>query len=151
AALLAACWWQWWPPPPGLVESLYVRACYLRLLALTVPVTEKIPFSITEWLLAGLIAGHGARAVFLVVRARQRRIAWRRALAHLAVLALTLGAALYLGFLALWGLCYARAPIDRRLRWPTLQNEADIAALAQRLVTEAAANRTELSEEEVLA
>jgi len=151
AALLSACWWQWWPPSPAIVESFYVRGCYPILLAMTVPLTEKVSFSLTEWLLAGIVVFYAARVVMLLGRAWRRRVTWRRALGSLAVLGLTIAAALYLGFLTLWGICYARAPIDRRLHWPTSQTQDEITALAHRLIRDADANRTAIDETGVAA
>jgi hypothetical protein len=149
AALLAACWWRWWPPSPATVESCYVRACYVWLLAISVPVTEKTPFSITEWMLAAILLLFLARTISLMLQAGRRRLGWWRALARIATLGASIAAALYLGFLALWGLCYARAPIDRRLHWPAAQSEDQIADLARQLIRDAAADRASLGDVEV--
>lgn len=108
AVVLAAA-----PIPPSWVESWYSTATYPRLERTLTPFSNLVPFAILDVLLVTVVP---TAAIRLISGTRE---AWSaRAVAPLGrtifhLLATT--AALYIAFLALWGLNYRRVPMPDRL------------------------------------
>ena len=101
------------PIPSSWVESWYCTATYPRLERTLTPFSNLIPFAILDVLLVTVISTAAIRLI------SGTQAAWRaRAVAPLGrtifhLLATT--AALYIAFLALWGLNYRRVPMPDRL------------------------------------
>lgn len=124
------------PLPASLVDRLYGRGIYPPLQALVTSLSNLAPIALFDLVIVGAAAwllwtwwrGLGA----LVTRR-----AWAptgRALVTTA----SLSAAIYLWFLAVWGLNYARPPLEVRLALPAATPSAsDVAVLLDQSVAEA--------------
>ena len=95
---------------PALVERGYSEGLYPKVAAAAGLLTGRLPFSLAEWVVAAaLVVAVGGLALFVRRALRQRgylRKAWLPAL----VSVLGAAGALYLAFLVMWGLNYAREP-----------------------------------------
>lgn len=104
------------PTPPGWVERTYSTSFYISLQRRLTTLTNSVSISLLE------LGGTALVAIFMahaLGRWRSGRLAALRggragALAHLALDAAAIAAAVYLLFLTLWGLNYRRAPIAAR-------------------------------------
>ena len=101
------------PIPASWVELWYSTGAYLRIERTLTPLSNLVPFAILDVLLLVIVP----TVVFRVIAAvRQSLRAWAlsplgRTVFHLLVTA----AALYIAFLALWGLNYRRIRMEDRL------------------------------------
>lgn len=129
AALAALAPW-----PASLVERSYGRL-YPLVQAWLTAASNAVPIAVMDVALvvaAGLVLWWWSAAL----GAAWRRRAWRPA-GRAALATLTLTAAVYLWFLAAWGLNYARPPIEVRLGLPAGSPSAeDVTALLDEAVTE---------------
>lgn len=128
AALLAAV-----PLPSAWVERWFSTGIYAVVQPLVSSVTSLLPVALLDLLLLAA-AVWVARAVVRVVRARGHRL---RELGVQLRRVVVLGAAVYLVFLAMWGLNYRRPPITARLDYSAARVTSDaVTALAREAVRE---------------
>lgn len=108
SALLAAAL----PIPAWWVETAYAESTYLRLQRVLTSATNVVPWALTDILIAGAAVALVWRflAAWRVPRERRRRAVW-----GVVVDVVAGGAAVYLVFLAMWGLNYRREPLRSRL------------------------------------
>ncbi len=101
------------PLRPSAVERWYSGALYPRLQQIVTPVSNRIPIALLDVLVfAGAVALLWGLASAIRASRRERRVApLGRAAVRLAFGA----AAVYLAFLALWGLNYRRVPMTERV------------------------------------
>ena len=116
------------PRPAGLVERVYAARLYPAVQAAVTGASNAVPFAIFDVVLVVAIVG----AVWLW--GGGARHAWRaRGLAPLAGVAWVTAVAVsmgYLWFVMMWGLNYARPPLDERLGLPTAPSTTEeVAAL----------------------
>lgn len=100
------------PLPAAAVERLYSQGAYLHLQGWMTPVTNAVPIALLD--VAGLVAGI-CLLVGAVVRLAVARGRRRSALAGIVRRGVLIGAAVYLVFLATWGLNYQRQPLAVKL------------------------------------
>ncbi len=124
------------PRPETAVERLYGGAWYPAIQAALTGASNHLPIAVFD----------GALVCLVVVVAwwwtRAFGALWRRRLLAPAIRAaaatLTLAAALYLWFLVVWGLNYARPPVEQRLGLPAgAPAAADVAMLLDEAVASA--------------
>lgn len=115
--LLCAAWYLF-QPTPTTVETLYTRGFYRIIVGMTVPVTERLPFSLALILLTG------GPLLFLalwvsnwIYRRRVRKLAHWRGLFWGPKWLLLLVPVIWLWFLVFWGIGYGRLPVEERLRF----------------------------------
>jgi hypothetical protein len=101
------------PLPAGWVETWYSGAAYLALQRRLTSWSNAIPIAVTDLLLAalGVAAAAGLRRWIRVSKSPGR---WR-ALPRVALGVATIASAVYLLFMATWGLNYRREPLRMRL------------------------------------
>ncbi len=123
------------PRPAALIERVYAARLYPALQAFVTGLSNAVPFAIFDVVVVVAVAG----GIWLWARAgvRARRA---RAVGPLVVAArvtLVAVAAGYLWFVAIWGLNYARPPLDVRLGLPEAPATAEeVAELLSRAVDE---------------
>ena len=105
AALLAALL----PMPPAAVEHWYSRRLFPPLQEMLTSLSNLVPFALFDVLWIGAIAA----AAVLVYRSRV--FGWRKGALHVLVVLLCGASALYLAFLAAWGLNYRRLPLSEKM------------------------------------
>ena len=119
------------PTPAAWVEQVYSRQWYLAVQRILTPVAGLVGFSLFDVLVIAGVAGLGVRWWRGLRRAGS---GWRRRVAAAARLTLhtaAMAAALYLVFLALWGLNYRREPLTARLDYDAARlSPAALASLA---------------------
>jgi hypothetical protein len=101
------------PLPRAAVERIYSTGAYPILQRSITALSNRAPFALIDvLLLSALVAWLAATAIDIrrVLRLGPARAAWR-----LAVRTVVPAAALYLGFLALWGFNYRRLPLGDKL------------------------------------
>lgn len=101
------------PLPPAAVERVYADRFYLALQLRVTGASNLVPFALLDVLVAVLAT---AWVGGIVVDSRRRRGRWptiRRAIGRTVVWT----AALYLLFLAMWGLNYRRVPLKDKLQF----------------------------------
>jgi hypothetical protein len=103
AALLA-------PLPAGLIEAWYSRGVYIRLQRVVTPITNLLPIAFFDIAASAALVLWGWQAV-RAFRSPHRLRAGGWLFLRFAVFA----AAVYLVFLALWGLNYRRVPLEEKL------------------------------------
>ena len=110
--LLAACVAALAPIPPALVERMYSTGAYPVFQRILTSISNRAPFALIDLLIAGA-------AVWFVVLALAIRRLFRRGekrrVQRVIACAVLPAAALYLAFLALWGLNYRRLPLEDKL------------------------------------
>ena len=132
---LAVCAWEIIPMSAASVESAYGAQIYPLWTRILVPLTDFVVVPI------GLVAlglGLPATLVFLLVRGRRDRARgadWRRLLLATAGRVFILVLSVYLVFIACWGACYRRPPLEERMGIDdrTLDS-AELVDLADRVV-----------------
>jgi hypothetical protein len=102
------------PMPEGVVEELYSRRVYLAFQPWLTGASNRAPFALLDLLIAAAVGWWIAGVVGAVARHRTAHIG--RALRDVAVRSVVAAAALYLIFLATWGLNYRRVPLAEKLR-----------------------------------
>lgn len=124
AALVGSC-----PLPAGLVEQAYSEGMYAALQPRLTGLTNLLSWAVLDLFVVG------AGALGTVGLARWRRASRGggvRRWAGLAASVLVAAAALYLCFLATWGLNYRRAPLERRVEFdPALVTTERVVMLAE--------------------
>ncbi len=124
------------PRPETAVERLYGGAWYPGLQAAVTGASNQLPIAVFD---AALVAVVVVLPWWWVPACR---VLWRRRLwapaGRAAAATLTLAAALYLWFLLVWGLNYARPPVEQRLALPPgAPAAADVSALLDEAVSSA--------------
>jgi hypothetical protein len=114
------------PVPPWLVEHLYTAHLYTALQRVLTSLSNLVPFALFDALVVALAAAWlGLAASDLA------RLGWRRSTARAAGRTLVWAAAVYLLFLATWGLNYRRVPLVDRLEFdPDAVTDAGVERLA---------------------
>jgi hypothetical protein len=117
------------PLPPSAVDRVYTQRIYATLQPLLTSISNLVPFALLDLLIAATLVFWLALAVRDLARAPSRLQAallsvWR---------ALAWSAALYLLFLALWGLNYRRPRMRDALAYDASAVSANAAAAAGRL------------------
>jgi hypothetical protein len=98
------------PLPPGFVERVYSTGVYAVLQPLVTSASNMAPFALLDVLMLAAIVA------WLILGLRDAACAsWWRALARVAERSLVWSAAVYLLFLAAWGLNYRRVRLADRL------------------------------------
>ena len=121
------------PRPAALVERLYAARAYPLLQSVVTQLSNAAPFALFDVLLVVAVVGGIAVWGGALRRARRTRSGWP--LAAAARMSVVAGAAGYLWFVALWGLNYARPPVDLRLGLPAgAASAVEVAALLDRAV-----------------
>ena len=124
------------PRPDAFIERVYGRGVYPPLQAMLTGASNVVPLAVFDAVIvvAVLLVGWWwTRAFGALWRGR----AWRPAGRALGATA-TLAAFGYLWFLAVWGLNYARPPLEVRLALPAVKVSAgDVAVLLRQSVDEA--------------
>lgn len=119
------------PTSAPWVEQVYSRRWYLAAQRVVTPVSGLVGFAFLDLLLALGVAGLGAWWWRGVGRSGPGRRPRAAAAARLTLRTGAAAAALYLVFLALWGLNYRREPLTARLDYdPARVSPAALAALA---------------------
>ena len=99
--------------PSGFVDRFYSNGIYPHIQSLLTPVANFFPFAIADVLIMTLVIVVPAVCATRLIRAERGKR--RRALARLAGKALVAAAIAFLIFELLWGLNYARTPLDAKL------------------------------------
>ena len=124
------------PRPEGAIDRVYGRGFYPPLQALVTGVSNLVPVALFDGIgvgAVGLLAWWWARALGAIVRRRRWAPAGRALIATVS-----LAAAGYLWFLGMWGLNYARPPLEVRLALPSASpTAADVTALLDEAVADA--------------
>ncbi|HIE93162.1 MAG TPA: DUF3810 family protein, partial [Acidobacteria bacterium] len=123
------------PLPRPFVESVYARRLYPLIRQLVTSVTRHVDVALFDLLLSGgLLVISAWWAVRMLRVPRGGRV---RELARLAGLTVVVAAALYLMFLATWGLNYRREALATRLGYSdTRVNAGEVEALAASAIRE---------------
>lgn len=115
--LVCAAWYLF-QPTPATVEALYTRGFYRIIVGMTVPVTERLPFSLA------LILVTGGPLLFLalwasnwIYRRRVRKLTHWRGLLWGPKWLLPIVPVIWLWFLVFWGIGYGRLPVEERLHF----------------------------------
>jgi hypothetical protein len=123
------------PIPPETVERFYSGTSYPIFQRALTGFSNFVPFALFDALLLGVAFWWIAMAV--VDLARRRARGWRRVTGRLLVRTLVVAAAIYLAFLASWGLNYRRVPLTTKLGFdPALVSTESVRFLAGRAVEE---------------
>lgn len=121
------------PRPDATIERVYGRAVYPALQAALTGASNRLPIAVFD---VALVCALAAMVWwwFRALGALWRRRLWAPA-GRAAWATLTLAAVLYLWFLAVWGLNYARPPMDARLALPAgAPADAEVAAMLDEAV-----------------
>ena len=102
------------PLPPGIVERRYSADLYLRLQSLLTPLSNLVPFALFDALIIIFVGGWLAALILDVLRPQR---AWLGVAGRLVLRTVVWGAALYLLFLAVWGLNYRRTKLSDKLQF----------------------------------
>jgi hypothetical protein len=114
------------PVPSSAVERLYSARMYVALQPVVTSVSNRTPIALLD-LFIGLVVGLW---IGLAVRDARRSSGRRRALALIALRTISWSAALYLVFLATWGLNYRRVRLVDKVPFDAAAVTADAARLA---------------------
>jgi hypothetical protein len=115
------------PTPPRAVEELYSAGVYSAVQPSVTSVSNLVPFALLDPLAGLVLAAWLALAADDLVRLR-RIVGWRRAFGHIVMRTGTWSAALYLVFVAMWGLNYRRVPLAEKLQFDEAAVNTDRAA-----------------------
>jgi len=134
---------------PDIVEAVYSRAVFPAVVAAMAWPSSRLPFSVAEVGLAGIVAGLLLALVWTaraLLRGRGRR--WR-ILSRTTVLALVVAGAGYAVFLLAWGLNYQRVSFGLSSGLPVGPSDrTELAALSAFLIETANGLRHGLAEDE---
>ena len=100
------------PLPAPIVERVYSTRVYVAVQSLLTPLSNVVPIALFDVLFCGVLAVWIGLSVVDV-----RRSGWARAAGSAGVRTLTWSAALYLAFLATWGLNYRRVALADKLQF----------------------------------
>ena len=127
------------PPGEAAVERLFARGWYPILQANLTALSNRVPVAIFD--LALLLALAAVVAIWTRHLRRAKKKQRLRAAGRALLATLTLGAAVYLWFLAAWGLNYARPPLETQLPFDASRiTPPAVRALAEHAISHA--NRT---------
>jgi hypothetical protein len=98
------------PLPAGLVERWYSTLVYPAVQGVLTPLSNAVPFAVFDVLLVLAVCGLAVAAYRCITR-----FGWKRGGLRLARLAIVSAAAVYLVFLATWGLNYRRVPMVEKV------------------------------------
>src|SRR5215467_1884187 len=101
------------PWPEGAVERWYSTGFYPLLQQPMTGLSNRLPFALADVALLAAISAWVVMAVSQLRRSGRRQIGV--ALGRIAARTIVAAAAIYLVFLALWGLNYRRLPLERKL------------------------------------
>ncbi|MBI4486060.1 MAG: DUF3810 family protein [Acidobacteria bacterium] len=101
------------PLSPSMVERVYSAGLYPMVQPWITGISNAVPVVCLDVLIVAVGAGWLALSVRDVVRRRS----WPGALATMGARAIVWAAALYVGFLAAWGLNYRRVPLADKLQF----------------------------------
>jgi hypothetical protein len=102
------------PLPAEVVERWYSTGLYPRLQAFLTPLSNDAPFALLDALIVVFVAAWlGA----IVIDRQRTHAGWLRLAGRTAVRTVVWSAALYLAFLAVWGLNYRRTKLADRLEF----------------------------------
>lgn len=104
------------PMPAGWIERWYSRGFYIAVQNQVTSATNRTPFALLD---AAIVVVAAALALAFWRRTRRRGVA--RACAATLATIVTLAAAVYLVFLAMWGLNYRRMPLEAKLQFDAAQ------------------------------
>ena len=108
------------PLPAPAVERWYSRGFFPPLQRVLTSISNVVPFALFDMLWIGAVAA------VAVLAYRRRRDGWRKGLIGAALVLACATVAVYLAFLAAWGLNYRRVPLGEKL----VIDEARITAAA---------------------
>ncbi len=120
------------PIPAPVVERLYSTRVYLAFQPVVTSASNRFPVALLDL----LIAGTGALWIGLLVRDLRRAAKPLHALVLMAVRTIAWSAAIYLVFLATWGLNYRRLRLVDKLPFDAAAVTADAARVAGGLVVD---------------
>ncbi len=106
----------WLPRPAAWVERVYAGTLYPALQAALTTASNALPIAIFD--VALVVAAGGALWLWVDAVARARRTRAVQPLLRAGRVTAVVVAAAYLWFVAVWGLNYARPPLDARLGLP---------------------------------
>src|SRR5579862_3044149 len=117
------------PLPGPAIEHVYSNGLYPAIQLVLTAFSNLVPFALFDLLIAAVVLGWFVLAIRDVTRrAGRRRVAVAAAVASRS---LVWGAALYLAFLAAWGLNYRRVRLEERLPFDASASPTDgVRALA---------------------
>jgi hypothetical protein len=101
------------PPSPAWIELHYSREIYPKIQRVITPLTNRLPFSMADFLIVLLVVGMMAWWARRVKRAGRGRRLW--AIAAMVVHTLVLAAIAVFLFQMMWGLNYSRVPLIEKL------------------------------------
>jgi hypothetical protein len=120
------------PLPPRAVERWYSRGVYVRIERVVASLSNLVPFSLFDVLCAAAVAALGL-TIYRAIGA----LGWKRGAVRVAAAVLRAAAAIYVAFLAIWGLNYRRVPMLQKVRFdPARITSVSNAALGDWAVTE---------------
>jgi hypothetical protein len=135
---------------PSVLENVYAQGFGFYLARTLSLVTGIVRASLAEWTLGLLIVSVLAAIVIAVAQLIRRQRSAVNVISNGLLRIVTIAAVVVAGFYLLWGLNYARAPLQTRLGWKPIERPADaaeserqteeIALLTQQLIE--AANRS---------
>ena len=114
------------PIPASVVERLYSTRVYLAVQPVVTSASNRVPVALLDLLIAGV----GAVWIGLAVRDLRRTSKTVQALVLIAVRTIAWSAAIYLVFLATWGLNYRRLRLVDKLPFDAAAVTADAARAA---------------------
>ena len=114
------------PIPASVVERLYSTRVYLAVQPVVTSASNRVPVALLDLLIAGV----GAVWIGLAVRDLRRTSKTVQALVLIAVRTIAWSAAIYLVFLATWGLNYRRLRLVDKLPFDAAAVTADAARVA---------------------
>ena len=120
------------PIPSRLVERFYSTSLYPPLQALVTRASNLASFPLFDVLIVGVVVW----LLWMCVRDLRRRTTWPRVLGRWLLRCASLGAALYIAFVLLWGMNYRRPPLAGRLARTTAGSGQAVRRLARVAVEE---------------
>ena len=134
---------------PEVVESIYARVIYPRVGSLLSRLSDMVPFSVAEALVAIAAIAVAARVVKVIVRLRRGRRRIVGVLRDGFVAAMGYAGLLHLLFLVVWGFNYSRYPLATiRGLDVSSPSTGELVAVCEELITAANAFREEVEEDE---
>jgi len=135
AIVLAAAVAAFAPIPPSAVERFYSTGLYLQLQPRITAASNDVPFALLD--LFGIVVVAGWLLALVRDLGRRNRFGGARVAGRALVRSVVWAAALYLAFLALWGLNSRRVPLADRLQF----DPAAVSAPSARTLALTAADR----------
>ena len=118
------------PIPAVTIERVYSRGVYPPLQRALTLVSNTVPIALLDVGIAVALL-----ALISITTGRVRRDGWRKASVRTLVTLIRVSAAIYLAFLAMWGLNYRRVPLEQKLDYDRARMTRDsVSAFANRAV-----------------